>query len=157
MIADTLNNSPLYRGLSPLIALAFDYLRGTDLRHTATGTVEIDGRRVYAIVQEYATLERTQGTWEAHRQYIDLQHVVSGTERIGYTHVSRLVPGCYDEAKDLLPLSGEGDFLTLGAGDFMLLFPEDAHMPRIAVDAAELVRKVVVKIAVSPWRGATAS
>jgi beta-galactosidase beta subunit len=32
----------------------------------------------------------------------------------------------------------------------MLLFPEDAHMPRIAVDAPEIVRKVVVKIAVSP-------
>ena len=157
MIADTLDNSLLYRGLSPRIALAFDYLNCTDLRRAATGTVEIDGRRVYAIVQEYSTLERTQATWEAHRKYIDLQHVVSGTERIGYAHVSRLVPGCYDEAKDLLPLSGEGDFLTLGAGDFMLLFPEDAHMPRIAVDAAEIVRKVVVKIAVSPWRGATAS
>ena len=60
------------------------------------------------------------------------------------------MPGCYDEAKDLLPLSGEGDFLTLGPGDFMLLFPEDAHMPRIAVNVSEIVRKVVVKIAVSP-------
>ena len=84
MIADTLNNSPLYRGLSPRIALAFDYLRGTDLRRAATGTVEIDGRRVYAIVQEYATLDRAQGTWEAHRRYIDLQHVVSrhGADRL---------------------------------------------------------------------------
>ena len=140
----------MYRGLSPRIALAFDYLRGTDFRRAATGTFEIDGRRVYAIVQEYATLDRTQGTWEAHRRHIDLQYVVSGTERIGYAHVNRLAPGRYDEAKDLLPLSGEGDFLTLGAGDFMLLFPEDAHMPRIAVNAAEIVRKVVVKIAVSP-------
>jgi YhcH/YjgK/YiaL family protein len=150
MIADTLDNSPLYRGLSPRIALAFDYLHGTDLRRAATGTVEIDGRRVYAIVQEYATLDRTQGTWEAHRQYIDLQYVVSGTERIGFARASRLTPARYDQERDFLPLSGEGDFLTLGPGDFMLLFPEDAHMPRIAVNAAEIVRKVVMKIAVSP-------
>lgn len=149
MIIDTLSNAPLYRGLSPRIALAFDYLRDTDLRGTATGTFEIDGRLVYAMVQEYDTLERTRGAWEAHRQFIDLQYVVSGRERIGYAHVGRLIPGCYDQARDFLPLDGEGDFLALGPGDFMLLFPEDAHMPRIAVAAPGLVRKVVVKIAVS--------
>jgi len=150
MIVDTLDNSSLYRGLSPRIALAFDWLRGADVRRSAAGTFELDGRRVYAIVQEYATLERTQGAWEAHRRHIDLQLVVSGTERIGYAHVSRLAPGRYDQERDLLPLSGEGVFLTLGPGDFMLLFPEDAHMPQIAVNASEIVRKVVVKIAVSP-------
>jgi len=150
MIADTLRNADLYRGLSPRIALAFDFLHGTDFRSAAPGRFEIDGRQVYAIVQEYATLDRVQGTWEAHRQYIDLQYMVSGTERIGYAHVSRLTPGRYDQERDLLPLSGEGDFLVLGPGSFMLLFPEDAHMPRIAVAAPEMVGKVVVKIAVSP-------
>lgn len=150
MIADTLRNSPLYRGLSPRIALAFDYLLDTDLRHASNGTHEIDGRRVYAIVQEYATLDRAQGTWEAHRRFIDLQFVVSGTERVGYAHVSRMTAGRYDRERDLLPLSGEGDFLRLWPGDFTLLFPEDAHMPRIAVAAPEMVRKVVVKIAVPP-------
>ena len=150
MIVDALNNSPLYRGLSPRIALAFDYLRDTDLLSTATGTFEIDGRLVYAMVQEYTTLNLAQGAWEAHRQFIDLQYVVSGVERIGYAHVGRLTAGDYDQARDFLPLSGEGDFLTLGAGDFMLLFPEDAHMPRIAAMDPAHVRKVVIKIAVAP-------
>ena len=92
MIADTLSNVALYRGLSPRIALAFDYLRDTDFQRAATGTFEIDGQQVYAIVQDYATIDRTQGAWEAHRQYIDLQYVVSGTERIGYAHMRRLTP-----------------------------------------------------------------
>ena len=150
MIVDTLSNSSLYRDLSPRIALAFGYVRDTDFERPAAGTFEIDGRQVYAIVQDYATLDRTQGAWEAHRRYIDLQYVVSGAERIFYAHVSRLTPGRYDPARDLLPLTGEGDALTLGPGDFMLLFPEDAHMPRIAVAAPGTVRKVVVKISVSP-------
>lgn len=150
MIIDTASNAHLYHGLSQRIALAFDYLRGTDLRSAAAGTWEIDGRQVYAIVQEYSTLPREEGAWEAHRQHIDLQYVVSGEERIGYTHVSRLQPGVYDPARDLLPLSGEGEFLRLGPGDFMLLFPEDAHMPRLAVVAPAPVRKVVVKIAAAP-------
>ena len=150
MIADTLCNAHLYRGLSSRIALAFDYLLGRDLRRVAAGTVEIDGTRVYAIVQEYETLPLAQGVWEAHRHYIDLQCVIAGTERIGSAHVGRLAPGAYDTARDFLPLAGAGDFLTLGAGDFLLLFPEDAHMPRIAVGEPAPVRKVVVKIAVSP-------
>jgi len=150
MIADTLRNSTLYRGLSPRIAQAFDYLRDTDFQSAASGTFEITGRYVYAIVQDYATLVRAQGMWEAHRGHIDLQYVVSGTEQIGYAHMGRLTPGRYDDARDLLQLTGAGDFLTCGPGDFMLLFPEDAHMPRIAVAAPGMVRKVVVKIAVSP-------
>jgi len=149
MIADTLSNAHLYRSLSPRIALAFDYLRGTDLACAAIGTYALDGKRVFAMVQEYTTLPRRQGTWEAHRKFIDLQYVVAGAERIGYAHLSRLRPGVYDPAKDMVPLSGAGDFLTLGPGDFVLLFPEDAHLPRIAVRRPAPVRKVVVKIAVA--------
>jgi len=152
MIADTLRNAALYRGLSSRIALAFDYLCGTDFALATMGTFEIDGRHVYAMVQEYRTLDRVQGAWEAHRKYIDLQYVVSGTEQIGYAPLRRLTPGCYDEARDILPLEGAwvGTFFACDPGDFVLLFPEDAHMPRIAGAAPELVRKVVVKIAVSP-------
>lgn len=150
MIADAVHNSRLYRGLSPRIALAFDYLLGTDLPGADVGTCEIDGTQVYAIIQEYDTLPRTQGVWEAHRRCIDLQCVLAGTERIGYAPIGRLAQGAYDQARDVLPLSGEGAFLTLGPGDFMLLFPDDAHMPRIADGVPSPVRKVVIKIVAGP-------
>jgi YhcH/YjgK/YiaL family protein len=84
--------------------------------------------------------------WEARRRYIDLQSLASGTERIGYAPLGRLEPRPYDDAKDMLRLSGPGEFLTLGPGDFMLLWPGDAHMPGIAVDEPSPVKKVVVKI-----------
>ena len=150
MIADIIRNAHLYRRLSPRIALAFDYLRELNSRSAVVGTFKIDGSRVYAMVQEYETLPLTQGAWEAHRRYIDLQCVLAGTERVGYAPIGRLAPGAYDPARDVLPLSGEGAFLTLGPGDFMLLFPDDAHMPRIADGAPSPVRKVVIKIAVAP-------
>lgn len=150
MIADTIRNADLYRGLSPRIALALDALRTTDLQRVPDGTLEIDGTRVFAIIQHYDSLPPAQGAWEAHRRHIDLQYLLAGTERIGYAHVGRLTPGAYDPARDLLSLSGEGDFLTLAPGDFMLLFPEDAHMPRLAAGAPAPVWKVVVKIALSP-------
>jgi YhcH/YjgK/YiaL family protein len=149
VIADILGNAHRYRDLSPRIARAFDYLGEADLRG-ALGTFTIDGDRLYAMIQEYETIPAAHGCWEAHRRYIDLQYVVDGSERIGYAHLDRLAAGTYDPERDFLPLRGAGDFLTLNPGDFMLLFPEDAHLPRIAVAAPAPVRKVVVKIAVAP-------
>ncbi len=53
----------------------------------------------------------------------------------------------YDADRDLRRLYGAGDFLTFGAGQFMLLWPGDAHMPGIDAGVPGPVRKVVVKIA----------
>ena len=49
----------------------------------ATGTYEIDGKQVYALVQEYQSKRPADGKWEAHRKYIDLQYVVRGRNEWG--------------------------------------------------------------------------
>lgn len=146
MIIDRIANAHLYVHLGPRIERAFNYIQSTDLLRLDVGRYEIEGVSLYVVVQEYATKPGDQGRWEAHRRYIDLQYIIQGTELIGYAHLNRLAPGDYDAEKDFLPLSGEGVFLTLQAGDFMLLMPEDAHMPGIAVNGPEIVKKAVVKI-----------
>jgi YhcH/YjgK/YiaL family protein len=148
MIVDLLSNSHLYRGLSAKIERAFAFLHQTDLVAIEPGDYEIDGRTIYARVQNYTTRLPGQGTWEAHRRYIDLQLMVQGEEHIGYAPLNRLTPIAYDETKDFLRLSGEGDLVFLRSGSFMLLWPDDGHMPCLAVNEPEPVKKVVVKIAV---------
>ena len=44
-------------------------------------------------------------------------------------------------------MTGQGDVVTLTGGTFALLFPHDAHMPRLALGAPEPVKKIVIKIA----------
>jgi len=148
MIVDLLANSHLYVGLNPWIDRAFAYLRETDLAALEPGDYEIDGKNIYARALTYTTRAPENGVWEAHRRYIDLQVMVEGAERICYAPLSRLAPGAYDEAKDFWRLSGEGDSVTLPNGSFMLLWPTDGHMPCLAVDKPESIKKVVVKIAV---------
>jgi len=148
MITDRLTNAHLYHSLGGGIRRAFAYLHQTDLLSLPAGRYELDGKNLYVMSQEYTSKLPEQGKWEAHRHYIDLQYIISGTERIGYAHLSRLTQGDYNPEKDFLALSGVGDFVTLSAGDFMLLFPEDAHMPGMAVGDPAPVKKVVVKIAV---------
>jgi YhcH/YjgK/YiaL family protein len=148
MITDRITNAHLYSSLGVGIQRAFEYLQQTDLQALPAGRYELDGNKLYVMSQEYSSKLPEQGKWEAHRRYIDLQYITAGTERIGYAHLSRLAQGDYNPEKDFLALTGIGDYVTLSAGDFMLLFPEDAHMPGMAVDAPVHVKKVVVKIVV---------
>jgi YhcH/YjgK/YiaL family protein len=148
MIIDLLANSHLYQALSPALERAFDYLHQTDLVTLELGDYELDGKDLYARVLQYSTRLPEQGKWEAHRRYLDLQYMVQGVEQVCYAPVSCLTPGEYDAKKDVLQLSGQGDLITLPSGSFMLLMPTDGHMPCLAVDTPETIKKVVLKIAV---------
>jgi YhcH/YjgK/YiaL family protein len=148
MIIDHLTRASLYRTLDARFERAFAFLERDDLNTLATGTHELDGRRMYALVQEYQTKRAEDGKWEAHRNYIDLQYVVSGSERFGFAPVGRMAEGPYDSERDMERPAVDGTFTELGAGEFMVLWPGEAHMPGMAIGEPAAVRKIVVKIAV---------
>jgi len=148
MIIDRIGNSHLYYAVHPKFKRAFDYIHQINVDTIPAGRYEIDGEAMYALVQEYNTKLKELGTWEAHRRYIDLQYVVQGVEGIGYANINQLEQGEYDASRDFLPLHGEGDLITVHSGSFVLLLPEDAHMPGMAIGSPVPVKKVVVKIAV---------
>jgi YhcH/YjgK/YiaL family protein len=147
MVVDRLSNAPMYHGLGKRMEAALEYLRKTDFSRIAPGRYEIDGANVYALVQEYLTKPKEQGRLEAHRRYVDVQYVVEGVERMGYASLEGLkVSQAYDEAKDCLFLEGDADFFLAPAGTFAIYGPQDAHMPGIAIERPERVKKVVVKV-----------
>ena len=43
-------------------------------------------------------------------------------------------------------LALDGLFIEMRAGTFMILWPQDAHMPGMAIDASSPVKKAVVKV-----------
>ncbi len=150
MIVDHISNAPLYIALGERIQRALVYLQTTDLAALSAGRCELDGKNLYYLVQEYITKLPEQGKWEAHRRYIDVQYIVSGIEYIRCAPLHRVTLGEYNDEKDFQALSGPGDNITLTPGDFMLLFPTDAHMPGMTVGSEPTaVKKVVFKIAVN--------
>jgi len=148
MIIDRIAHANLYTTLGPRVAQAFDYLQKTDVASLAAGTYELDGRRLYALVQDYTTKPEADGKWEAHCRYADLQFVAAGSERIGFGPMTNFEQQDYNRDKDYVAITGTGEFLTLESGFFMLLWPGEGHMPGIAIDTPQPVRKVVVKIEV---------
>ena len=149
MILDRIENASLYYPLGGRIETALRALQTDKVAHAGIGRLELQGSDLFALVQEYPTRPRELGKWEAHRRYIDVQYVASGTEVIGHTPVSSLiVTEAYSEKEDIAFFSGEGSFLTVSEGMFAIFFPHDAHMPCLALTTPGPVRKIVLKVRV---------
>ena len=86
MILDLIENYILYSQSGNNIARAFDYLVGNEYAGLQSGKHQIVGDEVFAIINEYETKPAEGGFYEAHRDYIDLQYMVSGSEMIHLAH-----------------------------------------------------------------------
>jgi biofilm protein TabA len=148
MILDRVECALLYFGLGPQIAAALKYLAQTDFSRVPNGRQELDGDRLLAIVQRYRTKPAADARWEAHRQYIDVQYVAAGVERMGWfaLHDGLKVATPYDPAKDVIFFDAQGQFFDVPAGHFVIFAPSDAHAPGLQGDGdVDEVLKVVVK------------
>ncbi|MBV8251254.1 MAG: YhcH/YjgK/YiaL family protein [Chitinophaga sp.] len=151
MILDTLDRATLYHVLGAKFEKAFDYLRQTDFSKVEKGKYEIDGTHIFAIVNEYDTIEEAGEQMEAHRKYIDIQYVVNGEERIGHDFLGDKSPSkAYSETEDYMLFAEKPAFYThLKAGQFAIFFPTDLHMPNLRIAVPVAVKKVVIKISVA--------
>lgn len=151
MVLDLIENRNLYAKLSPRIAIALEFLNASDLSSMEPGRYDIDRDNVFALVQEYQTIPRSEGKWECHREYIDIQYIAEGKEQIGFGVSDRMEAlSKYNPEDDITFLKGQGDFASLSAGSFGIFYPGDAHQPKIAPgDEPGQVKKVVIKIKIN--------
>ena len=105
----------------------------------------------YVSVQEYTTKARSEAKYEAHKKFIDIQMILSGKELIAVSPIEKMtISDEYNEEKDFM-LFHHNDECTdyvLEAGDFLILYPQDVHMPGVCVNEKSPVRKIVVKVPV---------
>jgi YhcH/YjgK/YiaL family protein len=137
---------------TPGLRKAFAFLRSDSLRGLPDGRVEIDGDRVFALVQRYHTMTIDAPKFEFHRKYIDVQFIVSGEEIIGWAPLDGItITEAYDADRDIcIGTSAKGSWTRayLEAGQLVVLWPEDGHAPKLAGCAPSSVMKIVVKVAV---------
>ncbi|CAM4414880.1 YhcH/YjgK/YiaL family protein [Vibrio agarivorans] len=86
---------------------------------------------------------------EFHKDYIDVQIVTHGTEKLGYS---------YELPDELLALEqlendvafmdevAKEQFVCLNSGDFAVFYPNQVHRPLCAVEQPAEVSKAIVKI-----------
>jgi len=148
MILDSITNIRLYEALSSRMMAGLQWLGSFDA-DTPDGRIEILGDDLYAMVQSYATSPGAEKRFESHRRYADIQYIASGRERILHASTGGLSEETpYEEEKDITffhdPQASSS--LLLAAGDFVILWPDDAHKPGCMAGGREDVKKVVVKV-----------
>ena len=117
----------------------------------AVGKYELESG-AYVSVQEYTTKARSEAKYEAHKKFIDIQLILSGRELIAVTPIEKMeIKDEYNETKDVMFFhhNDECTDYVLETGDFLILYPQDVHMPGVCVNERSLVRKIVVKVPVS--------
>lgn len=148
MILDRLENWGLYFA-SPLLEQVRACLAGLG-PDAGLGERPVQGKDAWVNVFEGALRPLEQARFEAHRTYADVQVILRGEDRCGWSPLPGLAPqGEYDAAKDVIfydvpatPL----DFFTLRPGLFAVFFPGDAHAPQIGGPGTVL--KAVAKVRV---------
>jgi biofilm protein TabA len=139
--------------ITPGLRKALDFLRETAGQDLPDGKIELDGTKVFVLVQSYQTVpQEAKVLCEAHRDYIDVQYMLRGCESMGWLPAVGLHARVgYDSSKEAwlteLPRD-QVSFVRLDAGFLAILYPTDGHAPRVAAGAPAEVKKIVVKVSV---------
>lgn len=110
-----------------------------------------EDKLTYANIDEYITKDWAKCKLEAHQKYIDIQLLLDGIEELEYVDVEGLnVAETYNEARDVMffaPVDKVLNKVVLEPGNFIMLYPHEAHQPQMAYqNQPSKVKKVVVKI-----------
>lgn len=146
MIISDLKNSSRVEILHPLFKPLFDYVKSCDLFCAQLGRIELDGDNLYIMNSEVDAIPQEKQVLELHHQYIDVHILLEGRERIGWKVTD-------DLTQEVKAYSSDGDCALYGdapsmwvdllPGQFVIVYPEDAHAPCIGEGK---IRKLIAKV-----------
>ena len=141
---------PSFAWLPKPLRTALEHLRDTDFTNLPAGKYDLQGRDIYVQVIDMKTKLMSESRAEVHRQYIDVQFLFSGAEKVGFAAETgrNLMAEDLLAERDLIFYTGmeNESTITMVPGNFAMFFPRDVHRPGVAVDQPMAIRKVVVKV-----------
>lgn len=146
MVIDRLENIEKYASLNPLFAQAVEFLKFHNLDALENGKTELKGKDLLVNVTQTKPKTREEARLETHRDFIDIQIPLSGTEIMGYTPAAHCLPADapYDKEKDIAFFEGAAEsYIPVKPGMFAIFFPQDGHAPGITPDG---VKKIIIKV-----------
>lgn len=150
MIFDNIKNCEMYYAVNSKFEKAFDFIKKAVAENYEVGKYEIDGKEIYAMVQNYDSKLKENCKFEGHNNYIDIQYIVDGRELMGCIDISKATSGEeYNTEKDVkkYDVSDIASYCVAEKGEFCIFYPHDIHGPSMAFDnIPSNVTKIVVKV-----------
>ncbi len=149
MIYATNDDALTYRGIHPNLDLALENITEEFLSRVGYDRVELKGSDVYATRFTYETVPEEESFFEAHKKYLDIHIMVDGSEGVEIAPPEGLVEFDRVQANDFYAYRGPAHHkLALSPGNFLVVFPNDAHRIKMQLERPETVSKVVFKVRV---------
>ena len=146
MVIDKIENILFYKPMIPALEAGIAAVKA--IEKLEPGKYRFDGG--YFNIQKGETKPMNEGTFEAHRRYIDVQILAKGCEEVAWADVGDLktvIP--YDREKDAERLSGDTkNHIRVDQGMFYIAFPHDGHKPVSHTDEPHSFTKIIMKIPV---------
>ena len=147
MISDSIKFLSRYDYV-PGIDKVIKFLSENDVLTIENGKYDL-GDECVCKVMEYVTHEEEEEVLlEAHREFLDLQIVVKGTETFLFQAIDLGEPATeYDKKKDVeFYTAPYVNTLVLDGSNFALVFPNDLHIGNIIAGEESSVKKLVFKL-----------
>ena len=151
MMSDELRSLPS-AGLHPVLQQALTLAIAANPQEKTPGRYTLQGENIFMNVMQFTTQSPEQKKAELHQQYIDIQMLLSGEERILF--------GMTDSARHCEEMHVEDDYqlcsqiadeqaMVLKPGKFVIFMPGEPHKPGCVVQAPMDIKKVVIKVRAS--------
>lgn len=144
MIIDSIDHIFLYEPLLKNLRNGMEAVKA--LKSAEAGRYEFEGG--YFMVQKGSTKPLEEGTFEAHRKYIDVQIILEGSEEVAWADLKDLTTAVeYNPEKDAERLSGSFEHvMKITEGMFYAAFPHDGHKPVSHTKEQQTFTKIVMKL-----------
>ena len=140
----------IYLGIHHNLDLALEHITPEFLDSVGYEKVQLKGDDVYATRFTYETVSEEESFFEAHKKYLDIHIMAEGSEGVEIAPPAELTEFDRVEANDFYAYRGPAHYrLALAPGDFLVVFPNDAHRIKMALERPERVSKVVFKVRIS--------
>ena len=151
MITGRLSDFSRQKSILPAaIKRVFELLQTIDLGKIEAGRYEIEGDRLFYLVQDTELRFYEESRSEAHTRYADIQIPVSTSERFGFSlpQPDLAIVDDQTESRDLAFYADPANefFMNVNPGSYAVFLPKELHRPCLAVKDKMKIRKVVVKV-----------
>ena len=142
-------NARDYLGIHPNLDLALERITPEFLSSLGEERVDIIPGEVWCTKFSYETIRDEESFFEAHEKFLDIHLMLDGSERVEVAPPETLEQFQSVPENDFYAYRGEGHYkMVLSPGDFLVVFPADAHKIKMQVDGPCPVTKAVFKIKV---------
>jgi biofilm protein TabA len=136
--------------LPAVIVRAIEALQKVDLNTQPVGRYELEGSKLFYMIQEIELRSFDESRTEVHHKFADVQIPLSTTERFGFSPPQPGLVASEDrlEANDVAfyPTPASESFVDIDPGSFVVFLPRELHRPCLIAKEKGRIRKAVIKV-----------